>query len=66
MENGMTDEEKKKIITDATEEIDGKQKLACPKAFQLSKEQGIALKEIGQICDDNNIRINKCQLGCFK
>jgi len=45
---------------------DGKKKLACAQAFKLSKEHGISLKEIGEICDKNDIRINSCQLGCFE
>lgn len=43
-----------------------KKKLACAQAFELAKELDTAIIEIGRICNQHNIRICKCQLGCFK
>ena len=40
-------------------------KLACPEAFALAKTKGFDLKDIGQVCNELNIRIVGCQLGCF-
>lgn len=48
-----------------TREIDGRKKLACAEAFKLSKELGVGTAEIGRICNQHNIIIYKCQLGCF-
>ena len=62
----MNDEEKKNMVTEALVEVDGKKKLPCAKAFIINKEHGIPLKEIGNICNDNGIKISSCQLGCFK
>ncbi|HEY3346650.1 MAG TPA: hypothetical protein VGK71_03395 [Nitrospirota bacterium] len=56
----MTEEQKQKI-RDAVQ--DGK--LPCPVAFKLAKELEISIKEIGQFCNDENLRIKNCQLGCF-
>lgn len=52
-------------ILKRTREIDGRKKLACFEAFKLSKELGAGTAEIGRICNQHNITIYKCQLGCF-
>ncbi len=54
-----------KRIKDAAAEIDGKKKLPCKKAFQLSEELSISLRDIGEICNTEGIKISHCQLGCF-
>jgi len=61
----MDREEVKKIVSEAAVEIDGKKKLACPKAFELSRKYSISLKEIGDCCNENDIKLFGCQLGCF-
>ena len=48
------------------QEIDGRKKLACAEAFELAKEFEVEVIEIGRICNQHNIRIRKCQLGCFE
>ena len=40
-------------------------RLACEKAHELSAALCISLQEIGAICNDLNIKISACQLGCF-
>lgn len=52
-------------IKDAAVEIDGQGKLTCKKAFQLAEELNISLKNIGDICNAEGIKIINCQLGCF-
>lgn len=41
-------------------------KLPCAKAFQLAEELGVAQKKIGDTANQLKIKINSCQLGCFK
>jgi len=48
------------------QEIGGRKKLACAEAFELAKEFEVEVIEIGRICNRHNIRIHKCQLGCFE
>ncbi len=48
------------------QEADGTKKLACAEAFELAKEFEAEVIEIGSICNQHNIRICKCQLGCFR
>ena len=54
------------VISDYLVEIDGKQKLMCVKAFELAKRYSFSIKEIGEYCNKNKIKISNCQLGCFK
>jgi len=41
-------------------------KLPCKLAFEIAKENDIALKEIGEAANELSIKIVNCQLGCFK
>ena len=50
----------------AGEEADGKKKLTCAEAFELAKRFETEIIEVGRICNKNNVKICKCQLGCFK
>lgn len=40
-------------------------KLTCAGAFSIAEKFGIKPLEVGNICNDRNIRICNCQLGCF-
>jgi len=43
-----------------------KKRLTCAGAFELAQKYDVKIIEIGRICNQNNIKICKCQLGCFK
>ena len=43
-----------------------REKLACAEAFALAEKYETNIAEIGRICNQNNVKICKCQLGCFK
>jgi len=45
---------------------DGKKKLTCAAAFKLAREFEAQIAEIGRICNQHNVKICKCQLGCFE
>ena len=55
-----------KIRAAAFTDDTGKRKLACAKALALAAELGISPKLVGAVCDDHDIRIAGCQLGCFR
>lgn len=57
----MEKEELAAIIRESLE--DGK--LYCAKAFRLAAAHDVKLWQIGQICDEEKIKIASCQLGCF-
>jgi hypothetical protein len=40
-------------------------RLTCEKAHELGKQLDVPLKEIGVVCNELNIRVKDCQLGCF-
>lgn len=45
---------------------DDRGKLSCAEAFELAEQFEVEIIEIGRICNRHNVRICKCQLGCFK
>ncbi len=53
-------------VLERAQETDGRKKLACAEAFELAKEFEVEVIEIGRICNQQNVRIRKCQLGCFE
>jgi hypothetical protein len=57
--------EQVKLVVEACEEKEGKKRLTCAAAFKLAEEHGLKISDIGTICDDQKIKITKCQLGCF-
>ena len=54
------------VVVNSAKEVDGRKKLSCARAFQLAEEFNVPPAQIGRICNDNNIKISNCQLGCFK
>jgi len=63
--NKSREEELLEAVLKAVEEADGTVKLACADAFRLAEELGARPGEVVRICNRRNIRITKCQLGCF-
>ncbi len=53
-------------LADSRQEPDGRGKLPCSEAFDLARRFDVKIAEIGRICNQNNVKICKCQLGCFK
>ena len=53
-------------IVKRTQDLRGNRRLTCASAFKLAEEFRTEAAEIGRICNQQNIRICKCQLGCFK
>lgn len=61
----MDSEEKTRLVLEQVTESDGKKTISCALAFRVHREHGIALAEIGRICNENGVKIRNCQLGCF-
>ena len=53
------------ILAAATVREDGRQLMACPRAFELAEQLGVEVSEIGRLCNREGIKIAQCQLGCF-
>jgi len=58
-------EELTKVVLDRSKEVDGRRTLTCGQALSLAAELGVEPIRIGRICDQENIRLGSCQLGCF-
>lgn len=41
-------------------------KLPCPVAFKLARQLGAGTRHIGQLANEDGIRVSSCQLGCFR
>lgn len=44
---------------------DEKMFLTCEIAFKIAKEMDVSISNIGLLCNENDIRIKNCQVGCF-
>jgi hypothetical protein len=40
-------------------------KISCERLLRLARETNAAPAELGKICDEEGIKIRRCQLGCF-
>ena len=60
------DEDLINTVLDRVKDMDGKKKLPCAQAFQIATEFETEIIRIGRICNQQNIKICNCQLGCFK
>jgi hypothetical protein len=55
------------VLKSATKggESEDRKQMTCAEAFRLAKTYEAEVIEIGRICNQHDIRICKCQLGCF-
>ena len=59
--------DKKQLVDAVLGTCDGEpKKISCAEAFDIARKYDAKPAEIGRICNDNNVKICKCQLGCFK
>ncbi|MFB0918777.1 MAG: hypothetical protein QMB63_06900 [Clostridiaceae bacterium] len=61
----MNREDLKALIIKNSEFKNDKYYLSCEVAHELAKEHDLKLKDIGALCNEDNIRIFACELGCF-
>jgi len=52
-------------IIDAVRSASRDNRLSCAAAHELARELNVSLTEIGSICNELQIKIADCQLGCF-
>ncbi len=60
--------DKKEELVDAVLKLaeGDRKRLTCAAAFTLAVDYNAQVAEIGRICNENDVKICKCQLGCFK
>jgi hypothetical protein len=59
----MTDEDQ---IRQSIEHAVAHGRVACELLLELAERTATPPKRIGQLCDEMDIRISNCQLGCFR
>ncbi|MBZ7941985.1 winged helix-turn-helix domain-containing protein [Campylobacter molothri] len=57
--------EDKKILSYMREMLNSNEKLDCGTAFKIAKKFSKNIEEIGKLANENNIRIDNCELGQF-
>lgn len=55
----------KDTIMEAVRQASTGNRLACERAYELSRDLDIPLRDIGAVCNELKIKIIACQLGCF-
>ena len=55
----------KEVLKEAVRNAAHDGRLSCESAHELGKEHDVPLQEIGAVCNELNIKIKACQLGCF-
>ncbi len=46
-------------------EEEGRTIIRCAQAFALARKAGVSIAEVGAVCEELDVRITQCQLGCF-
>lgn len=62
----MDENRLKELVMCASFEEDGRKKLTCAETFRLAAEHEIELLDISRVCNQEKIKICRCQLGCFE
>ncbi len=55
----------RKLVLEHAVERQGRKILSCARAFEIHRRHDIPLADIGRTCNENDIKIRACQLGCF-
>jgi len=55
----------KEQLNEAVRKAAQEGRLTCEKAHDLGRKLGVPLEDIGKVCNELQIKIQACQLGCF-
>lgn len=56
---------KKEEILAKLKEVATDNKVSCTEARQIAADLDVDFKEVGNLCNENDIKIYGCELGCF-
>jgi hypothetical protein len=59
------EKELKNIVDEFVFREEDTRKLKCKDAFEIADRLDIPIGSIGKFCNNNNIKLASCQLGCF-
>lgn len=57
--------EQKGKITEAVKEAAKEGKISCTAARKIANDFNVPPKVIGDVCEEQEIKIKACELGCF-
>lgn len=60
-----TRDELVRAVLGASEKEGDKKRIECARALALAKKHGVKPIDIGAICNEQDVKIVDCQLGCF-
>lgn len=52
-------------VKKAIKELAPEGKIPCAMAFKVAREHNCSLEDVGKLCNEMEIKIINCQLGCF-
>ena len=61
----MTDADILKEIQAEARKVESRVELGCERALALANRLGVSPAVIGRLCNESDVRIVSCQLGCF-
>ncbi|MDD3877432.1 MAG: hypothetical protein PHT69_12490 [Bacteroidales bacterium] len=61
----MDKEKIKEEVFKHSQNIDGKWKIECNAAYDVAFSCNVKISDVAKVINENNIKITKCQLGCF-
>ncbi len=57
--------DKKDRLIERIQSLSKDGRMPCPLARRIAEEEGITYREIGEILNEQGIKITSCELGCF-
>lgn len=64
MANGKTSKENRELLLRVQEKVKGKT-ITCAQAFAIAEDLRISKVKMGKMLNELQVKITKCQLGCF-
>lgn len=61
----MNEEKRREEIKDIIKEEAVEGAITCSVAHKIAKKKKTSVKKVGELIEEVNIKIKKCQLGCF-
>ncbi len=61
----MDKQQLKQMVLQQAQADQGRNTLSCHRAHVLAEDCSVTLQAIGQVCQDEGIKVVNCQLGCF-
>lgn len=54
-----------KLIAALEDAAGDDKRIACEDAFEVARTVGVAVADVGRVCNELGIKVTQCRLGCF-